>query len=65
MSDQKHIHLNVNYPILPPQPGSETASPAEDYQINIQVANGWAITGYYHDHTLQAITLKKSTMEVN
>ena len=30
-------------------------------EINVQVADGWAITGHYHNNTLQAVTLRKTS----
>ncbi|MFN2150150.1 MAG: hypothetical protein ACK2T5_01045 [Anaerolineales bacterium] len=62
MSDQKYFQLNVTSPIPVSQPQFGTFSPTDDCQINIRVASGWTITGYYQDHTLQAITLEKSSV---
>jgi len=61
MSDQKYFQLNVTNPVPDSQAQFGTSSPADDCQINIRVANGWAITGHYQNHTLQAITLEKSS----
>lgn len=65
MSGQKNFHLNVNYPSPVLQPGFEVPSPADDYQINIQVANGWAISGHYKNNVLQTITLSKTPVSTN
>ena len=65
MSGQKHFHLNVNYPNPVLQPVPESISPTEDCRINIQVADGWAITGHYKNNVLQTITLQKTVATTN
>lgn len=61
MTVQTHIELQVNRVVdeAPTQLG--VVDPAREYEINIQVAEGWAVTGHYRDRILQAVTLKKFT----
>lgn len=60
MSVEKNIKLQVNHPIEYKQNEIEAATPTNICDINIQVANGWEITGHYRNQTLQTITLQKS-----
>ena len=61
MSDKKHFTLQVDHLLDEQQTPPQTTSSGK-CEINVQVANGWAITGHYQNNTLQTITLRK-TME--
>jgi hypothetical protein len=63
MSAQKYIILQVNTSKEIIQSDFDAVSPTMDCDINIQVADGWAITGHYHAQTLQAVTLQKTTCQ--
>jgi hypothetical protein len=60
MSVQKNIKLQIhrgqNF-----RPSCSSVSIPAHSEINIQVADGWVITGHYCDQTLQAVTLRKKT----
>jgi len=53
--------LQVNNSMEKMEKDFDPLSPTKDCDINIQVTNGWAITGHYQNYTLQAITLQKLT----
>ena len=63
MSIQKNIILQIDHSNEKMPPDFVATTPTEGYDINIQVANGWAITGHYHNQILQTITLKKISTE--
>ena len=59
MSIQKNIKLQVQHSKEGAPLRFAASLPAKDCEINIQVADGWAITGHYRNQTLQTITLQK------
>ena len=60
MSVQKNIHLSVIPSTVSGQPEFEIFSSLDDCQIDIQVAHGWVVTGYYRENVLQAVNLRKN-----
>jgi len=52
--------MNLNYPVIDKQSGLEIASSNDDCCINVQVASGWVVTGYYRNNVLQTVTLQKT-----
>jgi hypothetical protein len=60
MSVQKNIMLQVNNSMEKMKKDFDPLSSTKDCDINIQVANGWAITGHYQNNTLQTLTLQKT-----
>jgi hypothetical protein len=63
MSVHKYINLQVCDSKKTTQPNFDPLSPAENCDINILVADGWAITGHYRDQTLQSVTLQKTSWQ--
>jgi len=63
MSVQDRLTVQVNHLLKDPQT-HPAATPAENCEINVRVANGWAITGHYRNNNLQAITLQKTSQTV-
>ena len=56
---QKKISLRINTPLEGELQATNAPSPMDDYQIQLQVTDGWAITGSYRDQTLTTVTLQK------
>ena len=63
MPAQKNIILQVNPSVEQTKSNHPVFTHTKDCDINIQVANGWAITGHYHNQALQTITLQKTSSE--
>lgn len=58
----KNITVLVNNSIGKIKDDLDPLSSTQDYDINIRVADGWAITGHYQNNSLQTITIEKSTV---
>ena len=66
MSVQKNITVQVDNLREKIKKDASRYSPTQNCAIQIQVANGWAVTGHYCGHTLQNVTLQKtSSQEAN
>ena len=63
MTTQKDITLQVNPSIVKTQLDFETNTPPQDCDINIRVADGWAVTGHYRNQVLQTVRLQKTSSE--
>ena len=62
---QKNIILQVHQSIRKMNSNFVTTTSIEDCDINVQVANGWTITGHYSNQVLQTITLEKTPSREN
>ena len=63
MSIQKNITFQVHPSTMKMHSNFAAATLTEDCDINIQVANGWTITGHYCNQVLQTVTLEKTDSE--
>jgi hypothetical protein len=62
MSVQKNISLQVANPREKTQSDFAAPNSAGDCDIDIQVTNGWIVTGHYKNNMLQSITLQKTVV---
>jgi hypothetical protein len=64
MPAQKNITLQVNHSVEQIESNHLVFTPSKECDINIQVTDGWAITGHYRNQILQTITLQKTSSPV-
>ncbi len=57
MSTQNQRTVQLDHLLEAPQRPHTTST--GNCEVNVKVANGWAITGHYRNNALQAITLQK------
>jgi hypothetical protein len=62
---QKNITLQINHSSEKVPSNITMVDLNTDCDINIQVANGWAINGHYRNQILQTITLLKVSSKEN
>jgi hypothetical protein len=60
MSVKNQLTVQVDH-LLEDQQMKFSPSSAGKCEINVQVAEGWAITGHYQDNTLRTVTLQKTS----
>ena len=60
MPVQQNIELQVFRTNNQPSGNQRESAPVQDYEINVHVVDGWAITGHYQNNTLHTVTLQKT-----